>query len=372
MSACLRRIWVLMVKEFLALLKEPRSRFVIFGPPLIQTFIFSYAATYDLTDVPYAVYNEDPGDLSRRLIARLEGSQSFRRTMTLTRQDQIDQVLESEQVLMVVHFGPDFTRQVQAGRGGQVQVVLDGRNSNTALVALGYVRNIVTDFSIDYNHRHGRRGPPAQLETVAWYNRNLQSIWYIVPGIVGLLTLVVTLIVTSLSVAREREQGTFDQILVTPLRPWEICVGKALPGFLIGLFESVIIVALAVWFFRVPLRGNLAMLFAGISLFLASAVGIGLMISSLSATMQQALLGAFLFLVPSVILSGFTTPIANMPWLVRKITLINPMRYFMVIVRGVFLEAAPAGILVHQLWPMAIMAAVSLIAAGWLFRHRTY
>nr|MBS0022315.1 ABC transporter permease [Gammaproteobacteria bacterium] len=199
---------------------------------------------------------------------------------------------------------------------------------------------------------------------------NLVSRWFIVPGIVGLLTLVVTTMVTGLSVAREREAGTFDQLLVTPLRPVEILVGKSIPGILIGLIEGSFILLLVVFWFEVPLRGSLGALYLGMFLFLLSAVGIGLMISSLAVTQQQGILGAFLFLVPAVILSGFATPISNMPELVQYLTLINPLRYFMVILRGVFLEGNSYGLLIHQYWPMAIIALTTLSCAGWLFRHR--
>ncbi len=192
------------------------------------------------------------------------------------------------------------------------------------------------------------------------------------PGIVGLLTLVVTLVVTSLSVAREREAGTFDQLLVTPLRPVEILIGKSIPGLLIGLLQGSLIVFLVVYAFGVPLRGSLGALYLGMGLFLLSAVGVGLMISSLSVTQQQGLLGAFLFLVPAVILSGFATPIANMPEAVQLITYLDPLRYFLVVLRGVFLEGDSYALLWNQYWPMALIGLASLTAAGWLFRHRMY
>jgi ABC-2 type transport system permease protein len=178
------------------------------------------------------------------------------------------------------------------------------------------------------------------------------------------------MLVTALSVAREREQGTFDQLLVTPLRPIELLIGKALPGLIIGITEATAIILVAVLWFEVPLLGSLWVLYAGLALFVVSAIGVGLMISSLSVTMQQGLLGTFLFLVPAIILSGFTTPIANMPPLVQSITRINPMRYFLVILRSVFLEGTPLHLLIDQFWPMAVIAAVSLTLAGWLFRRR--
>ena len=180
----------------------------------------------------------------------------------------------------------------------------------------------------------------------------------------------ITTVVTGLSVAREREAGTFDQLLVTPLRPLDILIGKSVPGILIGLVEGTFILLIAVYWFEIPLRGSLGALYLGLFLFLLSAVGVGLMISSLAVTQQQGILGAFLFLVPSVILSGFATPIANMPEFVQYLTLINPMRYFLVILRGVFLEGDSYALLFDQYWPMVIIAIVTLVMAGWLFRHR--
>ncbi|HHJ13760.1 MAG TPA: ABC transporter permease, partial [Gammaproteobacteria bacterium] len=278
--------------------------------------------------------------------------------------------IDRKDVLLVLRLGADFERRLQRGEPADLQVIIDGRNSNTALIALNYVRSMLIDFNRDWAVRHGRAPPPAHLTVRPWFNENLVSRWFIVPGIVALLTLVVTLIVTALSVAREREAGTFDQLLVTPLRPVEILIGKALPGFIIGTLEASFIIFMAVWWFEVPLRGGLVPLYLGLWLFLLSGVGLGLMISALAVTQQQGLLGAFLFLVPAVILSGFATPIENMPHLVQYLTLLNPMRYFLVVVRGVFLEGADVAILLPQYWPMAVIGLVTLAVAGWLFRHR--
>ena len=366
----LHRIIALTIKEILSLLKDKKSRFTIVIPPIVQLLVFGYAATYDLNDVPFAVYDEDRSAASRDLIARFAGSPNFTLTDRIDHQGEIADLVDRKAVLLVVHIGPNFSRDLLTGGGGQLQAILDGRNSNTAMIALNYVRDIVTRFNEDWLAKTGGRTPPARLNIRAWYNANLESRWYIVPGIAGLLTLVVTMLVTALSVAREREQGTFDQLLVTPLRPVEILVGKALPGFIIGLAEATIIILIAVFWFEVPLRGSLAALYIGLFLFLMSAIGVGLMISSLSVTQQQGLLGAFLFLVPAVILSGFTTPIANMPLVVQKLTLLNPMRYFMVVLRGVFLEKAPWSLMISQYWPMALIGLATLTAAAWLFRHR--
>lgn len=367
-----RRIIALTIKEFLALLKDKRSRTVIIVPPLVQLLVFSYAATFDLTRVPYAVYNEDSGLAGRDLLAGFTGSDNFREVARVSRDDQIAPLIDSREVLLVVHIGRQFSRDLLAGRSASLQAIVDGRNSNTAMIVLNYVRTIVTQFNEQWIRDHGLPEPPARLVTRFWFNQNLESRWFIVPGVVGILTLVVTILVTGLSVAREREQGTFDQLLVTPLRPVEILLGKALPGFIIGLCEASLIILVAVLWFQVPLRGNLLTLYTGIVLFLLSAVGVGLMISSLAVTQQQGLLGAFMFIVPSIILSGFATPIANMPELVQEITLLNPLRYYLVVLRGTFLEGISFSLLIDQFWPMAVIGLVNLSLAGWLFRHRMY
>jgi ABC-2 type transport system permease protein len=361
-----------MIKEFLALLRDRKSRVVIIVPPLMQLLVFGYAATYDLMDVPFAVFDESPGAASRELVAAFQGSPHFREVARIDHTAQIAALIDGKKALVVLHIERQFTRDLLLGRPAALQVIVDGRDSNTAMLVLNYVRTIVNRFNTTWAGRQGLAGPPAHLTIRSWFNPNLESRWFIVPGIVGLLTLVVTMLVTALSVAREREQGTFDQLLVTPLRPLEILLGKALPGFIIGTVEASLIVLVAVVWFKVPLLGSLWALYVGIFLFLLSAIGVGLMISSLAVTQQQGLLGAFLFLVPAIILSGFATPLANMPPLLQKITLVNPMRHFMVVLRGVFLEGTPFSLLMDHLWPMAAIGLVNLALAGWLFRHRMY
>jgi len=366
----LQRIVALAIKELLAVLKDKRSRIVLIVPPILQLIVFGYAATFDLNDIQLAVYNEDRGAPSRELVARLSGSPHFHLYGYLDNEKQIKPLIDNKDVLLVLRLGPRFSADLASGRPAPLQLIIDGRNSNTALLALGYVRQIVSDYNLDWAKRHGKPSPPASLEVRPWFNSNLVSRWFIVPGIVGLLTLVITTIVTALSVAREREAGTFDQLLVTPMRPIEILIGKSFPGVLIGSIEGSFILFMAIFWFEVPLRGNLGALYIGMFLFLLSAVGIGLMISSLAVTQQQGMLGAFLFLVPAVILSGFATPIANMPEVVQLLTYLNPLRYFLVILRGVFLEGDSYAVLYHYYWPMALIGLTTLALAGWLFRHR--
>jgi ABC-2 type transport system permease protein len=367
-----KRIYALMIKEFLALFKDKKSRIVIIIPPLVQLFVFTYAATYDLREVPFAVYNEDTGQAARDLIAGFRDSPTFKEVATITRDSEIATLIDRKDVLLVLRIGQQFTRDLLKNHPASVQIIIDGRNSNTASIALTYARAIVGTFNTQWAESRGLPGLPATLEVRAWYNPNFDSLWFIAPGIVGTLTLVVTLLVTALSVAREREQGTFDQLLVTPLRPFEIMIGKALPGLIIGAFEATLIILGAVLWFQIPLRGSLLTLYTGISFFLLSAVGVGLLISSLAVTQQQGLLGAFMFLVPAIILSGFATPIANMSPIVQDLTLFNPMRYFMVILRSVFIEGTPFSLLLSQFWPMAAIGAASLTLAATLFRRRMY
>lgn len=372
MKTFINNIQTLLIKEFLALLRDAKSRIVLIVPPVVQLLVFGYAVTYDLNRVPYAVYDEDNSAASRELTAHFSGTPNFHQVAVIRHQEQIADLVNSKEVLVVIHIGPQFTRNLYLSKAAPVQVIIDGRNSNTALIALNYVQSIVSRFNDDWRREHQLAGPPAQIQARAWFNQNLESRWFMVPGIAGLLTLVVTMMVTALSVAREREQGTFDQLLMTPFTPVEILIGKTLPGFIIGFFEATFVFTVAVLWFKIPLRGHLLTLYTGLLLFLLSSVGVGLMISSLAVTMQQGLLGAFLFLVPAVTLSGFTTPIENMPMWIQHLTLLNPMRYFMVVIRSTFLEGAAMSSLVGQFWPMALIGIVCMSLAGWLFRHRLY
>jgi ABC-2 type transport system permease protein len=365
-----RQVLALVIKELLAVLKDAKSRVVLIGPPLIQLMVFGYAATFDVNHVPIAVYDADKSAASRDLVAHFVGSPSFREVAELHSERQIKPLIDARQVAVVLVIDRRFARDLLLHQPAPVQLIVDGRNSNTALLILGYANTIVSDFGLAWIASHGGQAPPAVVELRAWYNPALLSRWFIVPGIVALLTQVVILLVVGLSVAREREVGTFDQLLVTPMRQIDILLGKGLPGLLIGTVEASAIIAAAVWWFAVPLRGGLLPLYLGLVLFVIAITGIGLMISSIAVTQQQALLGAFLFMVPSIILSGFATPIANMPPAVQALTLLNPLRYFLVVVRGVFLEGSGLSTLLPQYGPMALFGFATLFAAGWLFRKR--
>lgn len=366
-----RRVAALVLKEILALLKDPKSRIVVIVPPILQTIIFGYTATFDLTQVPYAYDDRSHSVESRALLAGLEGSTRFRLVKAIEREEEIKELINAGTVRLVLRIGQEFARDLQAGREARVQAILDGRNSNTAGIVGNYLTEVVRAFNLARTQAAGQK-PASVLVARAWFNENLLSRWFFIPGLVGLIAMVVTLLVTALSVAREREHGTFDQLLVTPMPPLEILIGKALPGLLIGVAEATLIIVLAVFWFDVPLRGNTGLLYLGLAFFIFATVGIGLMISSFSVTMQQALLGSFLFLMPAVLLSGFATPIANMTPAVRLVTYVNPLRYVITLLRGVFIENAPSSVLLMQVWPLAVIGVVSMALAGWLFRNRIY
>ncbi len=368
----LRRIIALMVKELLALLKDKKSRMVLVLPPIAQILVFGYAASFNLTNVPYVVYNEDPGIASRDLLAGFDGSKTFQLVDRIDSDREIAPLINDQKTMMVIHVGPKFSENLSLGKPAQVQIIIDGRNSNTAMISLNYAQNIIVGFNQRWARAHSGRKPPSRLVVRSWFNPGLDSHWFIIPGIIALLTLVVTIEVTALSVAREREAGTFDQLLVTPMTPTQILIGKSLPGFIIGILETTFAVLMVVFWFHIPLRGSIFALYLGLFAFLLSAVGVGLMISSLSVTQQQGLMGAFFFLVPAVILSGFATPIENMPLFVQYITYLNPMRYFLIIVRSVFLQGASFVLLWPQYWPMVLIGVSNLVFAGWLFRRRMY
>jgi ABC-2 type transport system permease protein len=370
MLDALFRILALTRKELLAILKDPRSRFSLFIPPILQCLIYGYVATYDLTDVPYAVLDQDRSAASVELLAGLDGSGIFRRVANLTRAADIKSTINERRALLVIQIDQDFERRLVSGMQANVQVIADGRNSNTAATAMGYVNSIVETFNAGWRAEHGQASVPVRLTTRAWYNPNLETRWHMIPALIGTLTLLQTLLITALSVAREREQGTFDQLLVTPFRPAEIMAGKALPSMLVGIVQATLVLLVAQLWFRIPFAGSFFTLYAGLTVFLLAAVGIGLLLSSVAATMQQAMLFSFMLIMPFSLLSGLTTPISSMPELLQYLTLINPLRYAIDMAHRVYLEGVGLRLLFPELWPLAIMAAVTLSAASWMFRHR--
>ena len=361
----LRRILALIVKELVGLWKDPKTRFVILVPPLVQVVIFAYAATYDVTHVPLGIWNDDAGTQSAELVRRFAGSPAFDVVASFASPAEARAAIDAKRVAAVLHVPQNFSADVLSGRTAQVQLLLDARRSNSALMAQSYAASIAGDYAQGLHP--GRI--PIVLITRDWFNPTLESTWFIVPGLVCILSLIMSLLISSLSLARERELGTFEQLLVTPLRPVEILVGKALPGIIVGLINANIVIAAALLWFRLPFRGDLALLEAMLLLYTLSGVGIGLVLSSFAKTQQQAMLGVFVFASPMIVLSGYAAPIENMPALAELASRIDPVRYMLVIARGLFLQDMPLGVVLGQAWPMALIAAAMLTVARFAVRR---
>jgi ABC-2 type transport system permease protein len=366
----LRRILNLCRKEFLAVLKDPASRAILVVPALMQSLLFGYAATYDLNHADFALLDQSRSAASTALVAKLDGTGVFRRAATLRTPADIARVIDAQDALFVIQIGPRFEQQLQAGEDAAIQLVVDARNSNTAGSAAGYVSAVVADFNAQWRERHGGAKAPVRIDSRAWYNPNLETRWNLMPGMIAALSMLQTLLLTALSVAREREQGTFDQLLVTPLSPMEIMVGKAVPPVLIGLVQSTIVLLVTLLWFKVPMAGSLLTLYAGLACFTIASVGIGLSISAVTANMQQAMHYPFLQIMPLMLLSGLTTPVRNMPEALQIATLANPLRFAIDLVQRVYLEGVGLLTVWHNLIPLVVIAAVTLPLAAWLFRHR--
>lgn len=362
----LHRIASLCRKELLAIFKDPANRVILVVPSLIESFLFGYAATYDLTNVPYALLDQSRGAASIELAARLDGSGIFHRVATLQTPDEIAGVIDSQQALLVIHIGPRFEQQLNAGEFAPVQLILDARNSNTAGSAAGYIGEIIES----YNAMRGAIGPPFTVESRAWYNPNLETRWNLLPGLIASLSMLQMMMLSALSVARERENGTFDQLLVTPYSPIEIMIGKAIPTIMIGLLQSTIVLSVALFWFKIPMAGSLLTLYAGLGIFAVASVGLGLSISAISANMQQAMLYTFMLIMPLILLSGLATPVRNMPQFLQIATLLNPLRFAIDLVQRVYLEGVGLLTVMHDVIPLVIISAVTLPLAAWLFRNR--
>lgn len=360
------QIGSLILKELRALLKEPSSRVILFAPVFMQGLLFGYGATYDLRHAPYAVLDQSRSAASRELLAQIEGSGVFVRVATLVSPAQISDEIDAGRALLVITIPADFATRLASNQPAPLQVILDGRNSSTAGAAASSIGAVVARFNV----ARGGGAPGITIERRAWYNPNLESRWTMMPALIAALSMIQTLLLAALSVAREREQGTFDQLLVTPLTPMQILIGKALPAILVGLAQSTIILLVIRFWFGIPMNGSLGTLYLGLFSFNVAVVGLGLSISALSTTMQQAMLYTFLLIMPLILLSGLLTPVRNMPQVLQIATYANPLRFGMRIVRAVYLEGASLAVVGPAFIPLLVVAIITLPLAAWLFRNR--
>lgn len=366
----LHRIWTLIIKELLAVWRNHKTRMLLIMPPILQLFIFAWAATLDVKNVPIGILNKDNGAMSFELLQRFHGAPLFSQIYDLQAVEDIAPFVDNQKGLMVIHIDEQFSRNLMAQKPAHVQLILDGRKSNTTQILYGYASSIIEQFN---NERLATIHLDVRQSTIVsrnWFNPNLLYYWYNVPSLCAILSMLTSLAITALSISRERELGTFDQLLVSPMLPIEILIGKALPAIFIGLVEGTLILLAAIYLFQVPFTGSFLLFYLSMFLFVASIVGVGLFISALCSTQQQAILGSFLFISPAISLSGFATPVENMPFWLQNFTYINPLRYFLVIVKGSFLKAIPATVVFSNILEMIIIACVTLSAATWLFRRR--
>jgi ABC-2 type transport system permease protein len=349
----MNRIVHLMRKEFLELRQEPRLFGIVIIAPLVQLTMLGYAATTDVRDVPVVVVDQDRSAASRDLIARFDVSDNFTIADTVSASSEIDAYLDSGRAWMALLVPADYGEQVRTGRPAVVQVIADGTDANSTNVALGYAGALITRYGRELAAQAGRASavPLVDADIRVWFNPGLESRDFMIPGILALVLLVVTTTLSSMAIVREKELGTLEQLNVTPLARWELIAGKLVPYAVLGMVDVLLVVAVAVGWFEVPLRGSFALLLLMCLVYLLTALGLGLFVSTVSRTQQQAMMTtAFFFLVPMIFLSGFVFPIENMPEVIQPVTYLVPLRYFLVILRGIFLK----GVGMSVLWPDAL------------------
>ena len=347
--------------------RDKKSRFILIFPPLWQLFVFAFAATLDVKNVTIGILNRDNGKEGFELVQRFRGSPIFTHIVYLDAVEKIAPFIDNQKGPIVLSIDEEFSRKLDANLESPVQIILDGRKSNTSQIILGYATTIINQYA-----RENRQAPERKIELIPrnWFNPNLLYYWFTVPGLLAVLTMVEALLITGLSVARERELGTFDQLLVSPMVPSEILFGKTIPSLIIGMIEGTVLILVTVLIFQIPFEGSLLLLYLGMFVYITAITGVGLFISSLCSTQQQAILGSFIFITPSILLSGFATPIENMPEWLQYATYLNPTRYFMYISRGIFLKAVPAATILNHIWPLCLIAIFNLTAASYFFRKR--
>jgi len=353
----MRRVAFLVWKELLELKSDPRLFGIVIIAPLMQLFMLGYAATTDVRDVPMVVADADRTAASRELIERFSASRNFTIVAIVPGVNGIDPYIERGRAWMALAIPSGYGAELAAGRSQALQVVADGSDANSTNIGLGYAVNLIAAHAQDLAGRAAASaGAPPQLPGIdarvrVWFNPQLESRDFMIPGILALLLLVVTTNLSSMAIVREREVGTLEQLNVTPLRRWELVVGKLLPYAMVGIVDVLLVLAVAIWWFEVPMRGSVWLLLAMTVVYLLTALGLGLFVSTISSTQQQAMMTTmFFFLMPMMYLSGFIFPIENMPAVIQKVTYLIPLRYFLVILRSIFLK----GVGLETLWPQAL------------------
>lgn len=364
------RIKHLAIKEFLQTFRLKRRVFFVVVAPILQLLVFGYVATMDVNNVRTAIIDLDKSQESRELIRRLESSGYFTIVTYPGSSAEMTDLLDRGKVLMAVEIKTGFAKHVAKGTPAEVQAMVDGTDSNTALIALSYLNTIVARYSRDLAGPVALRTGAADLRTRIWYNPDLRSRNYFLPGVIALIVMLVCLMLTSMAVVQEREVGTMEQLMVTPIKPLELMLGKTIPPAIIGFFDMFIVTLGAVLWFDVPIKGGIFFLTLCTGVYLLSVLGIGLYISTISKTQQQAMMATFFFFQPAILLSGFATPIENMPLGFQYVTYLSPLRYFLVIVRGVFLKGVGLDVLWPQVLALFALGVAILLLSAMRFKKR--
>lgn len=366
------RIRPLIIKEALAVLRDRRARLMLIAPPIIQLLLFSFASTLDVNHAQIVVLNQDQGGASTEIIRQIQGSNNVAEVTQVQAEYQIEEAIRAQEALAGIKFAEDFSSRIAAGETAEIRVVLDGRKSNAAQIFNGYLtriaQNAATTLTIE--DRGGASEAREDVAVIHAYNPNLEEFWHVLPSLLGILACMTTLSISAQSVARERELGTFEQLLVTPLKLHEILIGKAVPAIFVGMANATLFVVATIWLFEVPLQGSIFTLYFALAFFVLAVVGVGLLISSLCTTQQQAFLGTFIFLTPAVLLSGYASPIDNTPFWMERLSMANPVRHMTTIAHGVFLKDTSFQQILSSVFPLMVIAAISLTSAAWLFRRR--
>lgn len=363
------RIFALMIKEFHSIWRDPRSRALIFLPPLVQLCIFAFAATMEVKNIDMVIWDQDKTYYSRELSERFQNSVWFRKIYYVQDEGHFLSLLESQKVMMGMNIQNNFSRNIKASKKAEVQLIFDGRQTNVSQILSGYATEIVSQYQKDVFSPRFNDLPRVDIRTRNWFNTSLMYLHYTVVSLVATLAMIAGTILTALSVAREREIGTFDQLIVSPLRPFEILIGKTIPPLVIATIIATFMLLMAVFAFGIPFSGSLWLFYLSTLVFLLSIVGIGLFISSLCKTQQQAILGSFIFQMPAMLTSGYIAPIENMPVFFQYLTYANPIRFYLVIVKGLFFKNMPWNVVSENLAPMFIMALITLYCAYWVFKR---
>ncbi len=361
------RLWAIIIKELWAVLRDRKARITLIAPPVLQLLLFGFATTLEVKNIDIGVLNHDGGAVSAEYVSLLAGSPNVRRIVPLSSEADLARAIDGQRVIAAIVFDERFSADVAARRPATIQAIFDGRRSNAAQIVAGYLERIAGTLNAQVGQTLEQRGSSIVTH---WFNPNLDYLWFTMPSLIAIIGALSSIQVVAQSVARERELGTFDQLMVSPLRVPEILIGKMVPPFLVGFTNATLYLTLIPTVFGVPFTGSLLMFYIALVFYLFAMIGLGMLISVVSQTQQQAFLGMFLVSVPAILLSGYVSPVANMPRWLQFVAEADPPRHFLVIVDGLFLKAMPARDVLASCWPLAIIALVTLTASSLLFRSR--